>query len=352
MVEINNDSFINNSASVHASAIYSKDSLLLINNSSFIDNSVSSGAGGAIYSDNSTMFILNSLLHNNSASIGGAITQCGSNDLSIKNTEFTDNHADKCGGAIYTINSPIILINNTLTGNTANNASSICILSSPLGSIKENNFNNNQIDSSSVYIFESNLLIEHNRFIQDNIILNDMGLYSIENNYWNSNQPNFHIRTNNITPNSITTINVTNDYQIYLTAPSITTNNKTIIINMSVYNLLNESITDGSIKLEINDVEESIIECINNTFTYNITIPEDAVYSMKIKATYYNSENIDTGLNIFKNIKITSHEDIYFVSIPPRAKPNEKMQFVVKILENEDIFINNRKVEHILIIVL
>ena len=251
-----------------------------------------------------------------------------------------------CGGALYTINSPIILLNNTIKQNNAVNASSINILSCPLGSIQHNIFsNNNPQGASSIYIYESNVLIENNSFLNDNIILDDMGLYSIESNYWNDNQPDFNIRTNSITPNTITTTNASDDYMIFLTTPNIASNNKTIPITIKVYNQLNESINIGHIKLEINDTTENILECINNSFTYNITNLADTVGNIKIKATYINSDNTETSLNIHKNIKVTSSEDIHFISIPERVKPNEKIQLILKVLKDEKTFINNRKIQ-------
>ncbi|MBR3214321.1 MAG: hypothetical protein IKF79_07420, partial [Methanosphaera sp.] len=344
VVEINNDTYTNNTASVHASCIYSKDSLILINNTVFEDNNANTGVGGAVYSDESTLFIYNSQLSNNSALVGGAITQAGSNDLTIRNTILTDNSADKCGGAVYVINSPVVLVNNTITGNTADNASSLCVLSSPIGSIKDNLFDNSQCDTSSVYLFESNLLVESNTFIGDNIDLNDMGLYSIESNYWGSNQPDFNTRTGNNIPNSITTVNSTDEYNIYLTVPGTVKNNRTIAVNISIQNQYNENVTEGSVRLEINDTLESVIACTDGFFAYNLTITEGSVGSIVIKATYIDSNDVETDLNIFKTVKIISPEEIYIVSIPQRAIPNEKIQFVVKILKEDNTFISNRKV--------
>ncbi len=110
------------------SGIYSKNNLEIYR--CHITDNISQSSGGGIFSsdsDDNYLIIEDCLISNNISTgyVGGGLSACGEHKT-IKNTTFVSNTSSGHvgGGGIYLDNADADIINCTLTGNTANNASS------------------------------------------------------------------------------------------------------------------------------------------------------------------------------------------------------------------------------------
>ena len=112
---ITNNTFTKNKAT-YGGAVYSFGTDDTLNNNLFINNTAT-GKGGAILSSISNQTIKNNDFTNNYAEQGGAICTVSSN-LDIINNTFTNNNAKDNSNSIYANYTTITLSNNTLLNNT------------------------------------------------------------------------------------------------------------------------------------------------------------------------------------------------------------------------------------------
>ncbi len=99
-------------------AVHNNNSNLTVIDSTF--NSNNATRGGAINSEFGSLAIINSTFVGNSGAWGGAIYQPGiNNTVTISNSTFYGNTVTSEGGALRT-SGPLILVNSTFSGNSAN----------------------------------------------------------------------------------------------------------------------------------------------------------------------------------------------------------------------------------------
>ncbi|MCF0233734.1 MAG: hypothetical protein HUK22_01995, partial [Thermoguttaceae bacterium] len=115
--------FVENSASLRAGAIYNNQGSLTVANSTFASN-VGELLGGAIMNASATCVVTDATFTGNASNAGGAILSAGAGACAITNAVFAENTAKQSGGAIYSA-VELSLTNSSLVGNTSGNGGAI-----------------------------------------------------------------------------------------------------------------------------------------------------------------------------------------------------------------------------------
>ncbi|MDO5852317.1 MAG: hypothetical protein Q4Q23_07505 [Methanobacteriaceae archaeon] len=315
----------------YGGAIYNQGTLTLVdsiltsniaNSEAYRSESGKSFAYGGAIHNNGTLNIENSVLNNNSVisnpyyayAIGGAISN--NKIMNIKNSNLTGNKAvtnsneeirvETCGGAIYnrgkTSTNNLKLINNTAEYGGA-------IYTTKYMNIANSHFVNNNITYTGGAIYtENGLKITNSVFINnaENTIYssNKSCNYSIENNWWGNNNPNWNKTLQNIeAPQSWIYLDVTttkNNIDVTETTQIICNfNYKTNGKNITQYNnkiLDNTPITCSLMNnLGTTTPQTAIVQ--NSTSTTIFTGTENGIETINIK-TYDTKTNLSTKITI------------------------------------------------------
>ena len=315
----------------YGGAIYNQGTLTLVdsiltsniaNSEAYRSESGKSFAYGGAIHNNGTLNIENSVLNNNSVisnpyyayAIGGAISN--NKIMNIKNSNLTGNKSvtnsneeirvETCGGAIYnrgkTSTNNLKLINNTAEYGGA-------IYTTKYMNIANSHFVNNNITYTGGAIYtENGLKITNSVFINnaENTIYssNKSCNYSIENNWWGNNNPNWNKTLENIeAPQSWIYLDVTttkNSIDVTETAQIICNfNYKTNGKNITQYKnkiLDNTPITCSLMNnLGTTTPQTAIVQ--NSTSTTIFTGTENGIETINIK-TYDTKTNLSTKITI------------------------------------------------------
>ena len=137
---VNDSLFSKNFASAGgAIATYLNDRVLSINNTRFISNRAA-GAGGAIFMNGGgTGEIENSSFIGNSAIVGGALDVTLAGSVNIRNSSFIGNRAEQTGGAIAADFAPVTMTHLTMVANEAAHGSGIHVENGNRGAMRLRN---------------------------------------------------------------------------------------------------------------------------------------------------------------------------------------------------------------------
>ncbi|MDO5851330.1 MAG: hypothetical protein Q4Q23_02460 [Methanobacteriaceae archaeon] len=229
-LKISDSNFINNKAVFNfefegdGGAIYNDEGIIIITNSIF-KNNYALNRGGAISNDDGNITITYSKFLNNQADIDGA---CIENDgfMEVRTSTFSNNKAQSRAGSIE--NNEImniakcVFINNTASyrGGAITNWDTLTISESNFinnnatneGGAIENRYNLTVVNSNFSYnkatneggaIYNINILNITNSNIINNVAsignaISTNKLPYIEDNWWNSNSPNWNVLLNNV----------------------------------------------------------------------------------------------------------------------------------------------------------
>ena len=172
--DLNNCSFVNNSAR-YGGVIFSFKSVVLISNSSFDNNSAYQG--GILYSFKSTVNINNSTFRDNHASIGGIICDLNS-ETYLDSLNVINCTAVYQGGAVYKMYGALTLNASSFTDNSADEGEAVFCDNSTFV-MSSNEFRNND-----VYSILSTENFTDNSFIQSELYqLDSYDINFVSSNY-------------------------------------------------------------------------------------------------------------------------------------------------------------------------
>ena len=161
MINMSNNTFVNNIATDSGGVVYSSKSAVTIEASQFDNNTANSG--GVIYSLSGNVSIIGSDFDENSA-VSGVVVYSYRGNVTIVTSEFVDNHATGNGnGLVFVYYCKV----NVQTSKFRDNSARSGLISSHRSTIKlkRNVFDNNTaVFGAAVYSRDSNISVEESRF--------------------------------------------------------------------------------------------------------------------------------------------------------------------------------------------
>ncbi|WP_294969785.1 FN3 associated domain-containing protein [uncultured Methanosphaera sp.] len=345
IINIENTNLTNNKATVNGGSITTINTIITINKDIFTNNTAyitnkkeqnTKGTGGAIYSENTTLIINNSKFYSNTAKMGGAITQLSQQLTSINNTDFTNNKAiETNGGAIYLATTGINLNNSLFTKNYAkNNGSAIYLEQGYISLIINNKFINNTANSV-IQATKSNVILNHNNLLDNTkeVIFEDT-TYNIDENYWNTENPDMTIKSNNLIPTTWHTKQI-NKYKIEENIPEQLKPQQEINITINITDKNENPIKTGKITIQLNNQNITTQNITNTTSIIKYKLPN----SIGVNTVLINYTDVNNTQTILKK-EITILKYNITIETPKIINSGTKINTTIKVLDQNNNPVN------------
>lgn len=179
-INIDNCTFINNTAVNGGAVQIQANADVLIKKSNFINDYSSKDAGGAFYIKDCLNFILqDSIIENCTATLGGGITALDSN-LTLINVTARNNRAKYDGGVIYAMYSSLMIHNSSFDNNSARNAGVVFADEINPFNVFNNSFTNNRATNTGGAIYSLLSVIVNGSVYNEtlkNLFLNNSAMF-------------------------------------------------------------------------------------------------------------------------------------------------------------------------------
>lgn len=322
ILNIDNSSFINNTAKYSGGAIYNANNIT-ITNSYFANNVANITSGGAIYSYYKNMNLSNSKFENNKAGTNGGAIYIENNGyekdygIIVNNSTFDNNTAGKSGGAIYTRGAKIT--NSNFSNNNASEGGALFSVSDGTVVINNTKFTNNTASKygGAIDVFSGSAIIDNSRFENNSAAVYGGAIYAastvnVTDSIFRKNSANqggaiySSLNTNGIIANSTFDQNTATGKggALYFDAIS------GIQIENSGMEIVNSEFTNNSANQGGAIYSYSILNITDSNFTQNTANADGgAIYSDKylrsINSTFINNNAANGGaLYVISNSEI------------------------------------------------